>query len=371
MKLADLPDIDFVEIDAEAIEESLFAAYTAITGRTLGQADPIRLFILFVADVIIRLLNKINDTGKQNLYKYSRGDNLDNLAANAWITRIPASAATTTLRATLSAPRSTETVIPAGTRVSPESNVYFATDTSLVIPAGSTAGTVTATCTTEGTVGNNYNAGEINQVVDPVAYVASMVNTTKSEGGADRESDDALRERLWEAPEALSVAGPKGAYKARTKAINSSIVDVDAYSPSPGVVQITPLLTDGGIPGTELLDEILEALSDDTIRPLTDNVTVIAPTVVSYNITATYYIDEDADAATVQVNVASAVAEYIKWQKAKLGRDINPSRLTQMLMSVSGVKRVNITAPVFTTVAGTQVAVANNVNVTMAGSESE
>ena len=131
MKLADLPDIDFVDIDAETIEMALFSAYTSITGRTLGQADPIRLFILFVADVIIRLLNKINDTGKQNLLKYSNGDNLDNLAANAWVTRIPASAATTTLEVTLSGERSTETVIPAGTRVSPESNVYFATDAAL------------------------------------------------------------------------------------------------------------------------------------------------------------------------------------------------------------------------------------------------
>jgi hypothetical protein len=195
----------------------------AASGRTLKQADPIRLFILFIADIIIRLLNKINDTGKQNLYKYSRGDNLDNLAANAWITRIPASAATTTMQVTLSGERSAETVIPAGTRISPESNIYFATDTALIIPAGETTGTVAATCLTVGTAGNNYNAGEIDQVVDPVPYVASMVNLTKSEGGADAESDDALRERIWEAPEALSAAGPEGAYKAKTKAINEAI----------------------------------------------------------------------------------------------------------------------------------------------------
>lgn len=371
MKLADLPDIDFVDIDAETIETALFSAYTSITGRTLGQADPIRLFILFVADVIIRLLNKINDTGKQNLLKYSTGDNLDNLAANAWVTRIPASAATTTLEVTLSGERSTETVIPAGTRVSPESNVYFATDAALIIPAGSTTGTVGATCTTAGTTGNNYNAGEISQIVDPVAYVAMMVNITKSEGGADEETDDALRERVWEAPEALSVAGPSGAYRARTKAVNSSIVDVDVDSPSPGVVQITPLLTDGGIPGEELLTEVLDALSDESIRPLTDYVTVIAPTAVTYDVTAAYYIDEDADATTVQANVAAAVSSYTAWQRSKLGRDVNPSRLTQMLMSVTGVKRVSVTAPAFTEVTGTQVAHADNVSVTMAGSESE
>ena len=371
MKLADLPDIDFVDVDAAKVEEALFSAYTAITGRTLGQADPIRLFILFVADVIIRLLNKINDTGKQNLLKYSTGDNLDNLAANAWVTRIPASAATTTLEVTLSDARGNETIIPAGTRVSPESNMYFATDAALIIPAGETTGTVSATCTTLGTSGNNYNPGEINQIVDPIAYVASMVNTTKSEGGADVEADDALRERVWEAPEALSVAGPEGAYKAKTKAINSAIVDVNVDSPSPGVVQIAPLLTDGGIPGEELLEEVETALSAKEVRPLTDHVVVIAPTAVTYDIDATYYIDEDADATTVQANVAAAVAGYTAWQRAKLGRDVNPSRLTQMLMSVPGVKRVIVTEPVFTGISGTEVAKADNVSVTMAGSESE
>lgn len=371
MKLANLPDIDFVDIDAATVEESLFSAYTAITGRTLKQADPIRLFILFVADVIIRLLNKINDTGKQNLLKYSTGGNLDNLAANAWITRIPASAATTTMQVTLSGERSAETVIPAGTRISPESNIYFATDTALIIPAGETTGTVAATCLTVGTAGNNYNAGEIDQVVDPVPYVASMVNLTKSEGGADAESDDALRERIWEAPEALSVAGPEGAYKAKTKAINSAIVDVDVYSPSAGVVQITPLLTDGTIPETELLAEVEAALSAKEVRPLTDNVVAAAPTAVSYDVDATYYINADADATAVQANVADAVAAYTAWQRAALGRDINPSRLIQMLMSVSGVKRVDVTAPVFTEVARTEVALADNVSVTMAGSEPE
>ncbi len=371
MKLANLPDIDFVDIDAATVEESLFSAYTAITGRTLKQADPIRLFILFVADVIIRLLNKINDTGKQNLLKYSTGGNLDNLAANAWVTRIPASAATTTMEATLSAARSTETIIPAGTRVSPESNIYFATDEALVIAAGETTGTVSATCTTTGTAGNNYNPGEINQIVDPIAYVESMVNTTKSEGGADEETDDALRERVWEAPEALSVAGPAGAYRARTKAINSAIADVDVDSPSPGVVQVTPLLTDGGIPGEELLGEILEALSDETVRPLTDYVTVIAPTAVTYDVDAVYYIDNDEDPTTVQANVTAAVEKYTAWQRAVLGRDVNPSRLTQMLMTVPGVKRVVITAPVFTEIAGTEVAKADNVSVIMAGSEPE
>ena len=40
----------------------------------------------------------------------------------------------------------------------------------------------------------------------------------------------------------------------------------------------------------------------------------------------------------------TAVQEYINWQCAKLGRDINPSKLISLLMQ-TGVKRVEVTSP--------------------------
>ena len=371
MKLSDLPAIDFVDVDTETIENAVLESYAKFTGRELHKADPIRLFLLFVADVIVQLKNKINDTGKQNLLKYSRGDNLENLAALLGVTRLPASAAVTTMKVTLSAVRDTDITVPAGTRVTTEDLVRFATDKALVIPAGETEGTVSASCTKTGTTGNNYTAGEIHMIVDPVPFVKSIVNTTKSEGGSDIETDDALRERVFEAPESFSTAGPAGAYAFWAKSTNSAIVDVSVTSPSPGVVQVVPLLTGGGIPGEEVLKEVDEKLSANDIRPLTDNVKVIAPTLVNYDVDAKYYIDTDADVATVQANVSAAVAEYVLWQKSKLGRDIVPSRLIQKVMAVSGVKRIDVTTPVYTSVDGTQVAHEGTVSVTMAGSEDE
>ena len=41
------------------------------------------------------------------------------------------------------------------------------------------------------------------------------------------------------------------------------------------------------------------------------------------------------------------VEQYTAWQCAKLGRDINPSRLISMLME-TGIKRVDIIEPAFT-----------------------
>ena len=198
-----------------------------------------------------------------------------------------------------------------------------------------------------------------------------MTNITKSEGGAEIEEDDALRERVWEAPEALSVAGPAGAYRAKAMAVNSAIADVYPYSPSAGVVRNVVMLQDGGIPGEEILADVLEALNADTERPLTDFVEVVAPEVVNYDINAQYYILQDASAVTIQAQVAEAVSEYVTWQYGALGRDITPDKLQSLIYAIPGIKRVVITSPVHTVLSEIQIAKPQFISVTMAGSEAE
>ena len=369
MRLSELPNIDFVDVDTETVEKSVFTAYQNITGRTPALADPIRLFLLFIADVLVQMRNNLNYTGKQNLLKYSEGDNLDNLAALVGVTRNQATAAHTSLRVTLSALLGNEVVVPDGTRVATQNNIKFATSEDLMIPAGETEGIGHAICTEIGAVGNNFKAGEISNIVDPIAYVAKMVNTTMSEGGANTESDDSLRERTFEAPEHFSTAGPRGAYEYWTYTSSSLIQDVSATSPTPGVVQIVPLLEGGVIPGQEILTQVEKTLSASKVRPLTDKVIVKAPVSVGYDIDTSYYIDKKADASFVQEKAAKAVTSYVTWQKSRIGRDIVPSKLIQLLMTVDGVKRVDVIAPTFTPVSGDSVAQEGTINVRMAGSE--
>lgn len=371
MKLADLPDIEFVDGDAEKIKAAVFNDYTSITGRTLAQGDPVRLFLLVVAEAFIRLLNNQNYVGKQNLLRYAIGDNLDHLGALTGTSRIPASAATTTIKITLSAARNQETIIPAGTRVVTASGVYFAIDDDTVVLAGGLTVNAKATCQVTGELGNGFLPGEISNIVDPVAYVATMVNLTASAGGADKENDDAYRERIHESPERFSTAGPTGAYEYWAKSANSAINDVTVYSPSAGVVEIRPLLDGGKIPKQEVLDVVDSILNKDTVRPLTDQVQVKAPEPVRYDISLTYYSDRGASESTVKNAVTQTITGYERWQSAKIGRDINPSRLIADVMSVPGVKRVIVTSPTFTKLTNVQVAQAGTVTASLGGSEDE
>ena len=372
-KLSDLKDVNFVSIDKAEVEAEVFAIYYTITKRTepLADGDPVRLFILFIVNLVIMLLNKLNETGRMNLLKSSEENFLDGLGALVGTTRIPASAARAVMQIKLSAERETETIIPAGPRISPENNVYFAIVSDVVIPAGETSAQVTAVCTETGEIGNGYAEGEIKEIVDPVAYVASIVNISKSAGGSDTEKDDSLRERIFEAPESYSCAGSEGAYIYHAKSVNAAVIDVEPYSPSPGVVQLVILLTGGTIPENVVTGEIQDALSAKTKRPLTDWLIVTPPEAVSYDINLKYWIYEDTDPTEVSAAVWAAIAEYKLWQRTKLGRDINPDEITDKLKSISGVKRLEIVSPVFTKLSKVQVAQENKIKVSMEGSEEE
>ncbi len=74
-KLSDLKDINFVSTDKAELEETVFGIYYKITKRSkLADGDPVRLFILFMVNVIIVLLNKLNETGRMNMLKHSEGN---------------------------------------------------------------------------------------------------------------------------------------------------------------------------------------------------------------------------------------------------------------------------------------------------------
>lgn len=346
-----LPEINFVTTDKDAVEKEIFALYTSVTGRTLTPADPIRLFLLVITNIVILLLNRINDTGKQNLLVYARGDNLDHIGIALGVERLQATGAVTTMKLTASMARPEGIAIPKGTRFTSGDGAFFALTEPYYLSATQTTISVKAVCTEASAKGNGYPIGSITTLVDPIPYIANVTNITISEGGADTETDDAFRERIREAPESFSCAGAEGAYEFFTKKASALISSVKVVSPKPGDIVVYPGLASGKIAKEEILKLVQNALTDKTVRPLTDNVSVKAPTAKNYSIDLQYYIDSDNAyyADTIKTRVDEAVTDYIKWQSAKVGRDIIPSELIRRVME-AGAKRVTVTSPIFTVV---------------------
>ena len=372
-KVREYPDIHFVDTDTNTVVNALIQSYEAFTGRTLYPADPARLFILWVADIIIQERVNIDFSARQNVPRYAEGEYLDSLAElfkDAY--RLEPEKAKTTLRFTLSIPLEVATIVPVGTRVTVDGEIIFQTTQALTIPASDLFGDVEAECQTDGEIGNGFVPGQITQLIDIFPYFGSVENVSESDGGADEESDAAFYERMRESVETFSTAGPLGAYEYYAKSASALIVDVKATSPEPGEVDVRVLLSGGQLPGEEILKEVLDILNADKVRPLTDHVTVAAPETVPYDIDFTYWTQEGGAVSDDKVaeNIAAAVRTFKEWQGAKMGRDVNPSYLISLLMQ-AGAKRVKVRSPVDTVVPDNAVAVIGETAVVNGGAENE
>ena len=345
-----------------------------LTGEdiVLGKADDRRIMLLAGAYFIYQGYMYMDDAGKMGLLKYSRGDYLENLGALKHIYRKPATPSTTTLRFEITAPRTTTINIPRGTRVTAGDGVYFATTKYEEIKIGNTFVDIPAVCTTTGAGTNNYDIGDISTIVDLIAFIDGARNVTKPENGADIETDESLRQRIYIAPASYSTAGSVDSYEYFARQYSADITNVRITSPSPGVVEIRYLLGGGVIPEAESIKGLKEYLSGSDIRPLTDKVEVMAPAQVKYTLNLTYYINssDQSRANTIQGKVTEAINEYITWQRSEIGRDINPDVLKQKIIE-AGAKRADIISPIFTVVDSNSVAGVETQTVTYGGLESD
>lgn len=379
-ELQNLPEISFIDdMTIDEIQKKLVSEYensiTAITGNkyVLPQADKFRIIINSIALILYQNLQCIDRAGKQNTLKYAYGEYLDNKAAEKGVVRKTAKAATLNVKFSLETARSSSTLIPKGTRVSNDSDIYFETQNSEEIAAGNTDIVISCVCTEPGTLGNNIQVGELNTLVDPISYIDDVVNISISTGGTDEEDDDSLRERVFLAPSSYTTTGSADAYIYHCKLFSNDIADVIATSDvGSAVVNIIVLLKNGVIPEEELITQLQEYLNSDSIKTLTDKVVVAAPSVKKYDINLTYYINKSdrSKALLIQKNVEKAIDEYILWQNSKIGRDINPDKLIEKIIA-AGAKRVAISSPLYQACNQAEVPQLDNRSITYGGIEDD
>ena len=342
----------FVPTDPEEVVTELIALYEAIFETTVQPASPERLFIQYIAAAFIQERVQSNYTGNQNIPNRAEGKNLDALTELTYSKERPAAkAATCTMRFSISEAQKSAVLIPAGTRITDASKTLIGeTLEDNYIPIGETHIDVErVTCQTAGTAGNGYTPGQINKLVDVYDFYTSCKNITTSAGGSNAPSDDEYYELMRSSMDAYSTAGATGSYIYWAKQVSTEIKDVAAVSPTPGVVKLYVLMGDGELADEEMNAKVLSECSADERRPLTDWVFVEDAETVPYEIAFTYYTQSDAgiNAADLSAALEKTVEDFVSWQCEKLGRDINPSHLIGELMK-TGVKRVELTAPVFT-----------------------
>lgn len=368
------PEVEFCHKTADEILGELVESWETAMGRKLSAADPIRVMLAWEASIDAQIYAAINESARLNLPRYAFGDYLDSMAEVFYwgLKRIPATAATTTMRFTLSKAADFDTIIPSGTQCSRDGELIFRTDETVYIAKGETYGDVSATCTTLGTIGNGIPAGESWMCMEPdaVKNLSTVENRTESSGGAAKESDSAFYQRMRESMSAYSTAGSVQGYIYHTKSANANVGSVRVDSPEAGKVDVYILRTDGKLPDEELIQTVQESLNDDTVRPLTDQVTVKAPETVPFNIRVTWYRnrEDDQSRAQMEAKLEQAATEFVQWQTTEIGRDINPDVLAAKLMGC-GIKRLVIQEPNYKEVSIYQAAQVGEIQFTFGGDE--
>ncbi|ENU7186669.1 baseplate J/gp47 family protein [Salmonella enterica] len=320
--------------------------------------------------MIVQQRKAIDYSAKQNLLSYATESSLDHLGYMTDTPRLEAQSALTTFEFRLSTVLTGAYTIPAGTQITTGNNVIFQTDVLTEIPPGSLSGTVSGHALVPSVSGNGFLPGQINALITPLPYVASVSNLTESNSGADQEDDDNYAERIQLSPEKLSTAGPEDSYKYWTRTANQNIKDVNVYTPAAGTVEIHCLLKNGDIPSDELLEQIGNVLSATNIRPFTDHVIPKKPDKVDYDISIKYWIstDDKSRATLIQSEVNKALEEYKLWQRSVMGQDINPDEIISRFKN-AGAKRLEITSPVFTVISEIQAPRERNIECTYEGLE--
>lgn len=355
-----MADFNFVETDSAKLYTAIIGSLMDEVNEPLYPGDERRIFGDALVAVFVALYNEFNDKMKQRTLQYARGEVLDALGARYDIERAEPAHATATFRFSVESARDTNIIINAGTKITTDGSVYFATDQVAVLQAGSTYIDVPGTCTEGGAQYNGFAIGTIATLVDLIPYITSVSNTTVSIGGDDgepytEEGDDKFRERIRLAPAAQSTAGPESAYRYFALSADPEIIDVAIDNPEANTINIYPLMRGGAIPDEETLTKVEETCSAADVRPMSDKVTAIAPTQVSYDIELKYYCTQDNEADTIKAveGEGGAIDQYNDWQTSALNRDINPDQLKKLILcpdwdsTLIGADRVDIIKPVF------------------------
>lgn len=368
-----MSEANFTEVDTEQLRVDMLTRMEERTGEPLYPGDERRIFAEALAYALGVFISAANEQCKARLLPYAGGYQLDALGERVNCKRIAPVPATVQLTFSLATVRPNAITIPAGTTVTADNKVLFATNAAAVIRPGAVqVEGVQATATVGGSVTNGVPAGAIQSFVDKVPYVTGVINTTESSGGDDGEpyplavdaengddgsGDDNYRERIRLAVAGFSCAGGAASYEYFARSASANVESVSIISnQTAGTVDIYVTEKGGVDPSEGTLAAVTEAVTDDAVKPLNDLVTVHAPEAVTYDIELCYYVEQADESSCVKAieGEGGLLEQYNAWQQGEIGRDINPQRLWAYLLQ--SCLRLDVTKPVFTTVSDSQIA---------------
>ncbi len=201
------------------------------------------------------------------------------------------------------------TSIPAGTICGTANGLYFVTLETGVIGAD---GTAIVSVEAED-IGDLYNvlAGQINALPVAIYGITAVTNTENFIGGAERETDEALIERILLKKRTPTTSGNVYHYIEWTMEVNGvGNVRVFPLDNGNGTVSVMPITSSGRAPDQDILDAVYANIEEK--RPIGATVSVYAPTEILIETEAVIEISASTTMAAVTEAYRKKLEAYIK-----------------------------------------------------------
>lgn len=194
-------------------------------------------------------------------------------------------------------------------------------------------------------IGVTYYRGERRLVITPAD------DTTLPPTPAVMETDEDYRYRLALKPYSYSVAGPSKAYEFHALSASGQVKSVSVTSPLKGTTAVHVLSRIGdGVPDAALLAAVSARLSDEEVRPLSEEVNVYAGSNSAYALDVGLVLFRGASGELALAAVQKALAAFAA-EKHRLKTDVVRSAI-DAAAHVAGVKKVIIDQPAADVVCG-------------------
>lgn len=149
------------------------------------------------------------------------------------------------------------------------------------------------------------------------------------------ETDEAFRARLLLAA-SRAACGTLETWRYYAMSVSPHLIDMGIEAPEPGRVLVYPL-ADSGPADATLLAQVRTQLNDSSIRPLTDEVVVIAPTAVVLSATVSLIVSRRYVASEVVTAAQTALTAFSAARAQVLGVDLRREHISAVVLAVSGV----------------------------------
>jgi uncharacterized phage protein gp47/JayE len=233
--------------------------------------------------------------------------------------------------------------IPEGAQLESDSGETYATDSLATIDASGQ--TVVAVTAVEPGSAGNLDAAETLRFVSAISGIDSeaTVGAEGLSGGADRENDQRLRERLLNRIQQPANGGSRQDYARWTLEAHPDVTRAWVYPLESGIGTVTVRAVCDGLADIIPSVEVLEAIESylDEQRPVTADVFVVAPVAVPLDLS----IQLTPDTTDARQRIETALRDFLA-TAAQPGGTIYREQLSGVIYIAAGESRHTLQVPV-------------------------